>query len=649
MKYRIYILFILLLAFCINIDGQEKKKEDNYWYNTQGTYEQRRTDYLNYCIENGNRTGLYGVFTQLARVVAGLEPDEQYVQEALNVIRSNRDCNDFTLNGLLRLKYIDRNNSVFSQDMEKKIEDCILDFKYWWNDARRDTTYRCYHTENHQALYHTAELLAGQLFKDRTFTSGLTGYEHIRHAEELLGRWLDFRFRFGFSEWLSSYYEVDILVLANLYDYAENPSLKEQAGLVLDLLMYDMALHNYHGMLGATSGRVYVNSLITGHHAMSPTLKLMFGEGQYLPDNIVSNSVLSGSSYRCPQLIQDIAIDYSVDMLNKQKVSIEVDDASRYGLSTDNEYDTHLFWGMQEFIHPKVVHMSKQISEKHGTYPYKNYDDYIDKYEGQIKQYGKIVNNRLDRFALSEANIETYRTADYMISCAMDYRAGAIGYQQHTWQANLDNHAMVFTNHPGNKTFRFNPNYWAGNATMPRAVQYKNVVICIYNSPEKEGLDFTHAYFPKSAFDEVIEKDSWIFGRKGNGYIALYSKNPVTWQPDDNGVVNDLVSDGRQNIWICEVGSQKEWGSFPKFVNAINSSSVISVDTNVTYISPSVGNLSFGWDKAFEVKGEQTPLKTGYRYDNPYGKTLFDSRIVEIKKNGKSLILDFIRGKRIEK
>lgn len=51
----------------------------------------------------------------------------------------------------------------------------------------------------------------------------------------------------------------------------------------------------------------------------------------------------------------------------------------------------------------------------------------------------------LDRFALSEANIETYRTPDYMLSCALDYRKGAPGYQQHIWQATLGNKALVYT------------------------------------------------------------------------------------------------------------------------------------------------------------------------------------------------------------
>ena len=60
-----------------------------------------------------------------------------------------------------------------------------------------------------------------------------------------------------------------------------------------------------------------------------------------------------------------------------------------------------------------AIRMSKQISEKYDVWPYRNYDEYIKKYDVQIAEHGKLVDMHLDRFALSEANIETYRTPDY--------------------------------------------------------------------------------------------------------------------------------------------------------------------------------------------------------------------------------------------
>jgi hypothetical protein len=628
----------------------QNSRNDDFSETPQGTFQQRKQQFLEFCINNDaiSKGGLTGIYTQIPRLELNQPLDEDCIQEALNVIYRNRDCNDFTMNGLLRLLYKEQENPAFSPQIRQKIEECVLDFKYWWDDGRLDTTYRCYHTENHQALYHTAELLAGQLHKDQVFANGMTGKEHMQHAKERLERWLEFRFRFGFSEWLSSYYDVDIVVLTGLYDFAEDQQLKARAGIILDLLMFDLALHQYHGVVASTSGRMYVNSLITGHHNLSPALKLLFGEGKYLPAEIMGTICLSSTSYRCPELITGIATDYSKAILNKQKSSINVEDAYLYGLSYDKELDIHLFWGMQEFIHPLVIDMSKQLSEKYQTYPYRDYDKYIRLYQEQKEKYGKVTEPLQDRFALSEANIVTYRTPDYMLSSVSDYRPGAKGYQQHVWQATLDRYATVFTTSPGALHLKVSPNYWSGNAALPRAAQSDNVLICIYDIPESEKNDFTHAYFPKHTFDEVIQKGSWVLGRKGDGYIALYSGQPVKWQKDEQGKENDLVAEGRQNFWICEMGSKDRYGSFLQFTNAMTTASMENQGTDIIYHSPSQGKMSFGWKSPFVVGGKEILLRGDYRYDNPYCKALFDSKKIEIRNKNKQLILDFEKAERFE-
>lgn len=641
MEVMKYTLVSILLAWLF-ATPMDARKPDEYWTTPRGTYEERRAQFLDYYSEHGGGVHpLYGVFRQAARAAAGRPLEMDKMREVLAVIKSNRDCNDFTLNCLLRMVYLDKEQHFFPEELKADIEERILDFKYWWDDGRRDTTYRCYHTENHQALYHTAELLAGQLYKKTRFTNGMNGRQHMAHARELLLRWLDYRFRFGFSEWMSTYYEVEVLLLTNLYDFAEDKEIRSKAGMVLDLLMFDVALNNYEGFLGSSSGRTYAHSLIMGAHNTAPLTKLVFGVGTYDRDEVMAPVALSTSSYRCPQLIQDIAVDYKTPLLNRQRVSINVEDAADYGLSYDKEPDCHLFWGMQEFIHPLAIRMSKQISEKHDVWPYRNYDDYIKKYDAQIARHGKLVNMHLDRFALSEANIETYRTPHYMLSCALDFRKGAPGYQQHVWQATLGHKALVYTNHPGGKNLRWSPNYWAGNEILPRAAQSRNVVVCIYNIPDNQKNDYTHAYFPVKEFDEVHVAGSWIFGRKEGGYVALYSGNAAGLKADSRGEVCDFLAMGRRNIWICETGARSQWGSFTKFIDAILAAPIERDGLNVSYHSPSEGQVSYGWDAPFVVEGKEMPLRWEYRYDNPYCKALFNSTRIEIAKDGEKIVLDF--------
>lgn len=637
MKHTGILSFFFTLSLIQTLHAEGK---DDYWHTPQSNPEERKELFLQFYAEHGKKDGLTGIFNQIARIAVQQPVESEPMRRALAVIRSNRDCNDFTLNGLLRLLYMDREKPVITDSLRKAAEACVLDFKYWWDDGRRDSTYRCYHTENHQALYHTAELLAGQLYKNRQFTNGMNGVEHMRHATERLERWLDFRFRFGFSEWLSTYYEVEAMLLANLYDFAEDTAIRKKAGQALDLLLFDIALNNYEGMLGTTSGRIYAHSLIQGTHNTSPLTKLLFGVGSFDRDEVMAPVALSTGKYRCPEIIREIAVDYQQPVLNRQRVSINVEDAPAYGLSYEHEPDGHLFWGMQEFIHPLTIGLSKRMSEKYDTWPYRNYDEYIRLYENEKKAHGRLLSLHRDRFALSEANILTYRTPEYLLSSVQDYRPGAPGYQQHVWQATLGNRAIVYTNHPGGKNLRHSPNYWAGNEILPRAAQYQNVVVCLYNIPESQPNGYTHAYFPKEAFDEVTTRGNWTFGRKGNGYVALYSANPPRYQAAERGDTCDLFAPGRQNCWICETGTQSQWGDFTAFMEAVATAAVSCEGLDVNYSSPSAGKITFGWTAPFAVAGKEEALRWKYRYDNPYCKALFDARSIEIKKGKKKLVLD---------
>ncbi len=603
-----------------------------------GAFGQRCREYLEYYSEHGDTTWLYGVFRQLARHGVGKPLESRYMNDVIKTIKSNHDCNDFTLNGLLRMAYIDRKQPFMTGGFRDSVRNVVLDFKYWWDDGRRDTTYRCYHTENHQALYHTAELLAGQLYKSSMFSNGMTGKEHISHAMNLIVPWLDNRLRFGFSEWLSTYYDVEALLLANLVDYAEDREIRRKARSVLDLLMFDMALHNFRGYLAGASGRTYASSLLSGVHVVSPMVRLMFGVGTYEGFRNTGAVALATSGYRCPKLISGIATDYDTSHTVIQRTSINVEDAPLYGIDFSDERQCHLFWGMQEFIHPLCISMSKQISEKYDTWPYHDYDRYIDIYTREIEETGRAADR--DRFALSEGNITTVRCASWMLSAVNDFRMGKAGYQQHPWMASLSHDAVVYTNHPGGKNLRNSPNYWAGNEVLPRVAQIGDIVVCIYAIPESHKTDYTHAYMPVEKMDTVMERDSWTFARKGDGYLALYCSVPTRLMEDFRGELCDMVASGRSSIWICQMGDREKYGDFDNFVETIAASEVVVNDKDVCYASPSAGKVTFGWDGPLTVDGKVLELRSAYRYHTPWGSALFGADELTLKRNGMELKLE---------
>ena len=48
-------------------------------------------------------------------------------------------------------------------------------------------------------------------------------------------------------------------------------------------------------------------------------------------------------------------------------------------------------------------------------------------------------------------------------------------------------------------------------------------------------------------------------GRKGSGYIALYSQHPARWPERESSAEVELRADAPDNIWICEMGDEQRY------------------------------------------------------------------------------------------
>ena len=242
---------------------------------------------------------------------------------------------------------------------------------------------------------------------------------------------------------------------------------------------------------------------------------------------------------------------------------------------------------------------------------------------------------------MGEVHIQTLRSPAVMLSCAQDYRPGMPGYQQHIWQATLGPDAVVFTNHPGSSSEGSRPDFWAGNGILPRAVQLEHVLVCIHHVPADHRFPFSHAYFPRAAFDEVVERAPWTFARKGDGYLALYSQHAAKWHTDATDAPFELRADAADNIWVCEVGSRSEGRDFAKFVRAIAAAPVRCDGLNVRFQSPSAGEVGFGWQEPLVVAGVRSALHDYPRFDNTYCQAPFLARRLEIRHYDHRLTLDF--------
>jgi len=617
-------------------------------------------------------------------------------------ITNLKDTSDFDVLMLVNALYRFAGHPMLDPIIWQRAEEAVLGFKYWYTQAGPEgvVDHMWYWTENHLIMFHTIEYLAGQRYPDRVFThTGMTGTEHMAAARARLLDWFELRSRFGFSEFLSNvYYAFDLRPLLTLAEFADDDELVRLAQMTIDLLTYDLAVHTFRGAFGVPHGRSFKsNKTNATRDSTFEAVKFLYETTALdFPDADDGTAILFAlsSRYRVPRVLQEIAAEPG-PFANRQRMGIFFDEFERgvpaphpNGFGYDSEEDLTIWWSMSNLTAWQVVPATLDLINTYnlwdtdGFRPFRAVRD-LTALPGIAQTVALNLAHSISMPLLKQVNLYTYRTADYMLASAQDYRPGSRSNEGHFWQATFDHEAVVFTQHPGippvesaNWSDDGEPGQWTGTASIPRSGQFENVAIHIYApqyrsnpSPPFDLItvyeDYTHAFFPQERFDEVVRDGHWTFGRKGDGYIALYSwrlAEFVDYAPNTvatDGMVQpfDLRAEGgARNVWIAEMGSTEQSGSFADFQAAVRSATVEVTQIDdvtglpprtlvpvfaVRYESPSQGTLEYGWTGNLRVNGRAEPVGDYLRYDNPWGQDEFDTRRNRVARGERELLLDF--------
>jgi hypothetical protein len=640
-------------------DSPPAWQEDEYAPTSiSDSYEDRRQAFFDFVLRCPPVGGFKAAFYELVRLHQGQKPDEAVFNASLDYIAERKDCSDFILHAILRLLYQFSDHNSVSAGLLERSRQVVLGFKYWPDEPGLDSM--CTWTENHQALFASAAYLAGQLFPDEVFTNdGLTGRQKMAIHHPRLLRWLELRFRTGFSEWLSHvYYDEDLTALASLVDFSQDDGLRSRSEMVIDLILADMALHSFKGIFGSTHGRSYEPAKKwSPREGTASTHKLLFGTGNFSnADNMSAACLTLSPNYRLPQVLYDIANDEEQpETITRQRMGIRLEDASRWGLSFESLEDGMVYLSLEAYTHPLTIPLVMRMFDSYNWWqnsffaPFHPYRRFLNtlRWMRLLPVLARLAEKDVTRNTRTEVNIYTYRTPDGMLSSAQDHRPGYGGDQQHVWQATLGPGAVCFTTHPARHSDA-SPGYWTGSGSLPRVGQVRNVLVAIYDIDTRPGLYlthrmlFTHAWLPRERFDQVLEKDGWIFAKKDRGYLALRSQNPYHWQEhegDDQG--REVIVPGKRNVWICEIGRELLDGPFDEFITRITAASLQFDDRSTAYHSPSVGLVEFGWIGPLRVNGEAFSLKNYPRYDSPYGGGHFPAEEIHFRCGNQRLTLDW--------
>ncbi len=281
------------------------------------TYDQRRSAALKHAATQANN--LYAEIAKMA-LNRWADVDDNVILAAIDGINRRRDCSDFYLIGLLGMMYRYMDKFTFPSALKQPLKECVLGFKYWDDEPGSDAM--CYRTENHSILFHSCEILAGQLYPDEMFSNaGQTGRWHREKGDKLALEWLHQRGAAGFSEWDSNcYFEEDLLALSHLVDLAESDPVYQLASVVMDKMFLTIALNSYKGVFGSTHGRTYTQQIKGAYReATSGITRLMWGMGVWNKHVMGPVSMACCEQYDLPLPIAAIALDERDEMWNKEQ------------------------------------------------------------------------------------------------------------------------------------------------------------------------------------------------------------------------------------------------------------------------------------------------------------------------------------------
>lgn len=673
---------------------------DEAWYRA------RVDDYLAFATRTYDPGSVPNVLAHVAR--ARRDPDHTWdpatvtldaLAPVLDKLDAWRDTGDFDLLDLTNLWHVARDR--LQPELVDAIERRLLGFRYWYTEPRPGDRldHKWFWSENHRIIFHTLEYLVGRAFPDARFANdGRAGRAHVAHARPLILRWCDERERVGFVEWHSNVYmQKNVDPLLALVEWTDDEEIATRASATLDRCLLDIALHLQRGAYGATHGRSYKKDKNTARHEDTWDLaKLLFDDTRHPyrdPADQGAVGLALSSRYRLPEAIRRIATSDRV-AVDRERHGVALDPTAPLddpptappGVSFDDEEHLAFWWSMGAWAAWPIVPLTLRVAERDRLWetdlfrPHVALRDLAGGDPAVARRLAQATAPMSAAGLLPEVCSYTWRAPEVMLSTAQDHRPGQAAEQVHAWQATLDADAQVFTTHPRRPTPRSldwadDDGYWTGTASMPRSAQHERVGLHLYapayDAPDASPLErfayepSTHAFFPRDHFDEVEQREHWVCGRLGDGYVGLWSWRTPSWRVHDpaevatNGMVEpfDLVAEGgADNVWIVEVGRRAEAGSFRAFVTALATATVEvaarpRIDGraggfDVRYRSPAQGEMRFGTTGPLVVAGTPVPLDDYPRMDNPWAHVPHGDPRLQVRIDGFELDLDPFEGVR---
>ncbi len=206
------------------------------------------------------------------------------------------------------------------------------------------------------------------------------------------------------------------------------------------------------------------------------------------------------------------------------------------------------------------------------------------------------------------AKLYHHKNRDHAMGSIAGYRWFEWGYQETLLHARLDGDpdAQVWINHPGEVIHSGygRPSYWGGSASVPRVQQYRDLALVVFGGVPPQP-DFTHAFFPRAAFDQtqVVGDSAWA--TVGEARLLLRASGPLTEVDEGPSAGCELRLAGRTGWWLVRLGSSSLHGPASAFAARFAGLAPSGTEGDVVVMDPDYGPVRFLATGVVEAEGRR--------------------------------------------
>ncbi len=466
-------------------------------------------------ITRGENDG-FALCPMLARYALGerSEADLEELRVTLRQIDRRMDCADFMTCTLVRMM----KSYDLGEELLAEIKRTMLGFRFWMNEEGFDGM--CFWSENHSLMFFETAYFFGLEYPDDVFVrSGKTGRALAAAARANITEWLDDVLGTGFDEFNSgTYCAITFAAMLLLVDFAEE-ELSEKARRACDKLLRMVAVHCFKDIVVSPQGRIYRDVLYPQRQSLQGLVQYFVPRAPYVFNEWVA--ALATSKYAPPADFEALMQTQGWQSYTTSNAKVDLYKTSDYILT------------------------SVESPRRDGV---------VRAWENEMRDG-------------EEGTFHYTKSLNECFHGTMQFEPGVRGYQQNLWYAALSQELAVFSNHPGQSCeakSEVRPGYWYGNGVMPAMRQEKNVLGLIYRIPDSHPIRFVHLFWNERGFDETARDGGWVFGRKGDGFAAVWCSEPLV-PHNDNLYDCELRAYGDTIGMACVCGSLSEDGSFAAF------------------------------------------------------------------------------------